>query len=72
MKEQIFEIIANVLGMDIKDVTEDLSMENTEKWDSLAHLMIVGEIEEKLKINIPLEKVIEISTIQDLLDAIQK
>ena len=72
MKEQIFEIIANVLGMDKKDVTEDLSMENTEKWDSLAHLMIVGEIEEKLKINIPLEKVIEISTIQDLLDAIQK
>ncbi|WP_313131395.1 acyl carrier protein [Anaerocolumna sp.] len=72
MKEQIFEIIARILEIDVKAVNEELSIENTEKWDSLAHLMIIGEIEEKLKINVPLEKVVELSTVQDLLDVIQK
>ncbi|ROR31541.1 acyl carrier protein [Mobilisporobacter senegalensis] len=72
MREQIFEIIARILEMDIKAVNEKLSIESTEKWDSLAHLMIIGEIEEKLKVNIPLETVLELSTVQDLLDAIQK
>jgi len=71
MKEQIFEIIARVLQMNIKDVNEELSIEKTEEWDSLAHLLIISEIEEKLKINIPLEKVLELSTVQDLLDAIE-
>ncbi len=71
MNEKIFEIIARVLKMDINEINEELSIEATEKWDSLAHLMIISEIEEKLNKKIPLEKVIELCNVQDLLDAIE-
>ena len=56
----------------IKKKIKNISMDNTEKWDSLAHLILVTEIEKIFKIKF---KNIEISKITDakkIISAIQK
>ena len=68
MKEQIIELIENILQVSAGTVTENTKMEDLEQWDSLAHVMIIGELEEKLGISIPLDEAIEIRSVQEILD----
>ena len=70
VKEQIIELIESILQVSAGTVTENTKMEDLEQWDSLAHVMIIGELEEKLGISIPLEEAIGIRTVQEILDRI--
>ena len=64
--EEFLEVIRKVLGRD--DITEETQIKDVEEWDSLKHLQIIMEIEDRFKVRIPLEKVGEISSVKDLYD----
>ena len=68
MKDNIILLIENILKVPAGTITEDTVIDEVEQWDSLAHVMIIGELEEKLKISIPLEEAIEISSVKELLE----
>lgn len=67
MKEKILELMDQVLQVPAGTVTEATKMEDLEQWDSLAHVMLIGELEDKLNISIPLEEAVEITSVQELL-----
>ena len=48
MKEKIIALITEVLMVPEGTVTENTMMDDLEEWDSLAHVMIIGELEEKI------------------------
>ena len=50
IEERIQHIIATALGIDEATITENTSIENVEKWDSLQHLNLVIALEEEFKI----------------------
>lgn len=68
MKEKIILLIEDILKVPSGTITEDTIIEDVEQWDSLAHVMIIGELEEQLKITIPLDEAIEISSMKELLE----
>ena len=49
-------------------ITEETIIADVEQWDSLAHVMIIGELEEKLGVSIPLDEAIEITSMRELLE----
>ncbi|MCM1568072.1 MAG: acyl carrier protein [Roseburia sp.] len=67
MKEQIIALIEEILKVPRGTVTEHTRIEDVEQWDSLAHVMIIGELEEKLGVVIPLDEAVEITDMQELL-----
>ena len=67
MKRQIIELIESILKVPEGTITDRTLIEDVEQWDSLAHVMIIGELEEKLGISIPLEEAIEITSMEELL-----
>lgn len=67
MKEQIIALMEEVLKVPAGTITEDTKMEDVEEWDSLAHVMIIGELEEKLGVVIDLDEAIEITSVKELL-----
>ncbi len=67
MKEKIIALIEAALEVPAGTITEDTMIADVEQWDSLAHVMIIGELEEKLGIVIPLEEAVELTGVQDLL-----
>lgn len=67
MKEQIIALIEEILKVPAGTVTEETKIEDVEQWDSLAHVMIIGELEEKLKVSIPLEEAVELTSMKELL-----
>ncbi len=67
MKEKIIEIITEILQVEPGVVTEDTLTSDLEEWDSLAQVMIIGELEAKLSISISLDEAMEIQGVRDLL-----
>ena len=60
-------MIEEVLQVPAGTVTEDTVMEDLEEWDSLAHVMIIGQLEE-LGISIDLEEAVEITSVKEILE----
>lgn len=68
MKEKIITLIEDILKVPAGTITEDTMMEDVEQWDSLAHVMIIGELEEQLGVVIPLDEAIELTGMKELLE----
>lgn len=68
MKEKIIALIENALEVPAGTITEDTMIADVEQWDSLAHVMIIGELEEKLGIAIPVEDAVELTGMRELLE----
>ena len=58
MKEKIIKLIEEVLKVPAGTITED----------TLAHVMIIGQLEEELGVSIPLEEAIELKGMRELLE----
>lgn len=68
MKEKIITLIEEILKVPAGTITEDTMMEDVEQWDSLAHVMIIGELEEQLGVVIPLDEAVELTGMKELLE----
>ncbi len=67
MKEKIIALITEILQVPKGTVTETTLIEDLEEWDSLAQVLIVGELESQLGIVIPLDEAVEITGVADIL-----
>lgn len=67
MKEKIIALITEILQVPMGTVTETTLIEDLEEWDSLAQVLIVGELESRLGIVIPLDEAVEITGVADIL-----
>lgn len=68
MREKIIKLIEEALNVPAGTITEDTMIEDVEEWDSLAHVMIIGELEEKLGVSLPLEEATELTGMRELLE----
>ena len=60
------EIISKCLDIDIAEINDGSNMNNIIAWDSLNHIKIVMEIEERLNRNLETEEIIEIFDIDSI------
>lgn len=68
MKQQIIALVEELLKVPEGTITENTTMDEVEEWDSLAHVMIIGELEERFGIEIPLDEAVEITGMKELLE----
>ncbi len=67
MKEKIIALIEEVLNVPQGTITAQTTMDEIEEWDSLAHVMLIGELDEQLGIEIPLDEAVEITCVKEIL-----
>ena len=68
MKQRVLELMAEVLQVPADIITEDTTMDDLEEWDSLTHVMLIGELEIQLGISISLDEAVEITNVRELLE----
>ena len=64
------EIISQVFHIEIEKITNDLSRDFAEEWDSFNHLLLISEIEKRMSIKFTLSEVGQIKTYKQLKDMI--
>lgn len=69
-KKRYDNIILEVFGGD--SVDENMTRENTEKWDSLVHLTFVTAIEDEFEIMLETEDILSLKSYAEGLSIIEK
>ncbi|MCR5397107.1 MAG: acyl carrier protein [Lachnospiraceae bacterium] len=69
--EELKEIMVEILGAEEDQITPEANLIDDLEADSLSIMELHMEIEEKTGIKIPDEAIMEIHTVQDVLDAIE-
>lgn len=64
-KKEVLKTISDVLN---KKISGESLQQNEEHFDSLKHIQIIMELEEKFAIEIPIEKVPELTSVNVLLE----
>ena len=61
--DELFQLVADVLGVDASSLTEQSSPENVVQWDSLNHLMLVTAIESEFGVGVGVDDAIAMRSI---------
>jgi acyl carrier protein len=63
--QDFINFAAEVMDVDSSELSENTARDEFVKWDSLMHLRLVMEIEEKYGVEIPIDEVPNIVTLSD-------
>ena len=56
-EEKLKEIIADTFDIDEDEITNELTSDSVERWDSLNHLRLVTALEDEFEIKLTMEEV---------------
>ena len=69
--DEFLDFAASVLGTDRTALSPETAFGSIPEWDSVMHLRLVMEIEDRYGVDIPMEKVPEIRTLKDFLGLLE-
>lgn len=72
MTDKIKSIIASTLNIPLAEVTDDLSVGDIPQWDSMGNMAIIAAIEELFGIEIPLEDLFDLNSVESIKSEISK
>ena len=72
MDQEIKQIIARVLNVDVSIVTDGLSSGDIPEWDSVGNLAIISTLEQELDVEFPLEDLFDLTSVKSFIDAVSK
>ena len=62
MEDTLKSAFADALGIEKETVTDDLTYNTIEEWDSVAHMTLIGEIEDAFGIMLDTDDIIDMSS----------
>ncbi len=70
--EKLKDILEKVLLIDESKISDGMSRKNVKEWDSMAHLMLVSEIESAFEVTMDDDDIMEIQTVGDIKKILKK
>ncbi len=72
LKEEVREIIADILGISAENLPCEVEMEDVEGWDSMRNVMILSALEDKYDIMFPEDDVFDLVSVNAFAEEIAK
>ncbi len=69
--DDVIEIMTGVFGLASGALTLDSSMETVEQWDSLQHINVIMDVEQRFGIVLTSEEVMELHTVRSIVNIVQ-
>jgi len=70
--KKLNDILAKVLLIDESKISDGMSRKSVKEWDSMAHLMLVSEIESAFEVTMDDDDIMEIQTVADVKKTLKK
>ena len=72
MDSKLREILANALDIEPEELDDNASQKNISEWESFALMAMVAELEEEFKIDLTLEEIMEMQSLQKIKQVLVK
>tara|TARA_Y100000588_G_C14009752_1_gene819417 strand:- start:293 stop:520 length:228 start_codon:yes stop_codon:yes gene_type:complete len=59
MDEQLTNVMAQVFNVSTNEITQDASIDNVEKWDSLTHANLIMSLEQEFNVSFDALEIVE-------------
>ena len=66
MEQKLKDLMAELFRMKEDEITDDLTMEHSDVWDSLKHMELVLSIEQAFGIELALEEIVAMLRFKDI------
>ena len=63
---KLYQIIGNVLRVDISELTEDSNAQNTPRWDSLRHIEVIFAVESAYHVRFTMPEIASLRKLGDI------
>ena len=70
IKKELIIIMSELFNIDKKKIGTKTNMDNTKNWDSVAHMNLIMSIEEKFKIDLKDDDIVEMISFDLIFDTI--
>jgi len=70
--EKLKKTFSNALGIDQASVVPELAYNSIDKWDSIAHMSLIAQIEEEFDVMLDTDEIIDMSNFQVACDTLEK
>jgi len=70
--DKVLELVAQIMGIPLEQVTSASSPESIEQWDSLKHMHLVLAIEEAFGIQLTDEEIVMIKDVQSIVSLVEQ
>tara|TARA_B100001027_G_scaffold210166_1_gene177023 strand:- start:1252 stop:1491 length:240 start_codon:yes stop_codon:yes gene_type:complete len=71
-KEELKKIFIESLSIDKKNFSESIKYNSVPEWDSIGHMTLVAAIEEKFKITIDTDDIVDFSSFKKGIEILKK
>jgi len=66
MDQRITTLMADLFGMRREEITDDLTMKQTDNWDSLKHMELIVSLEQTFEIDFTFDEIVAMKTLEDI------
>ena len=66
MEQKLREIMAELFRIQQDEITDSLTIKNTDVWDSLKHMELITSIEQTMGIELTFDEIIGMQTYEDI------
>ncbi len=70
LQEQLTGIFRRVFSNDSLEITDSLTANDVANWDSLSHMILIGEVEKSLGVTFKLKELNKMKNVGDMMDII--
>lgn len=70
--DKIREILSDIFKMNTAEITDELTMKDVERWDSLTHMKLVVTLEETYNITLDAEQIMAMKNVKAIKEIIFK
>lgn len=71
IKEKLQDIFRDVFGDDKIQLSEEMSAQDIEGWDSLQHILILAAVQDEFGISFDVDEIMNINNIGDMIKSIE-
>jgi len=66
MDNQINKLVTELFRMQSGEITDNLSMKDTDVWDSLKHMELIVSIEQEFKIELTFDEIVAMQNVGEI------
>jgi acyl carrier protein len=72
VNEKIQKILAEVLQIPVETITDDLTMNDVESWDSLKHMELIVSLEQFFGKEFAFDEIVAMRSVREIHDVLRK
>ena len=70
--DQVREVLATTLGMDVSELRDDVSQANCSRWTSLYHMVLLVALEEHFECTFSMDEMTSMTSLERIMDVLQR